>query len=77
MDRLGVGMTGGAGESAYFLTVFLDMPSSLAIPLRETPCSPAWCTAFHRACLRGVACLGGGVSVLDKQMLQDVLRQKP
>ena len=31
------------------------------MPLRETSCSLAWCTAFHRACWRGVACLGGGV----------------
>ena len=51
-------MTGGARESTYFLTVFLEIPSSLAMPRRETPCSLAWCTAFHRACLRGVASLG-------------------
>ena len=52
---------GGPGKSTYFLTVFLEMPSRLAMPLRETPCSLAWWTDFHRACLRGVACLGGGV----------------
>ena len=52
---------GGAGKSTYFLTVFLEMPSCLAIPLRGTPCSLAWWTAFHRACFRGVASLGGGV----------------
>ena len=51
-------MTGGARESAYFLTVFLAMPR------RETPGSLAWCTAFHKACFRGVASLGGGVSDL-------------
>ena len=32
---------GGAGKSTYFLTVFLEMPSCLAMPLRETPCSLA------------------------------------
>ena len=52
---------GGAGRSTYFLTVFLEMPSCLAIPLRGTPCSLAWRTAFHRACFHGVASLGGGV----------------
>ena len=52
---------GGAGKSTYFLTVFLEMPSCLAMPLRGTPCSLACCTAFHKACLRGVACLGCGV----------------
>ena len=62
VDRLGVRLTGGARESTYFLTVFLEIPSSLAMPLRETPCSLAWCTAFHRTCLRGVASLGDGVS---------------
>lgn len=56
---------GGAGRSTYFLTVFLEMPSCLAIPLWETPCSLAWWTAFQRACLRGVACLGGGVYVVE------------
>ncbi len=50
---------GVAGRSTYFLTVFLEMPSCLAMPLRGTPCSLACCTAFHRACLRGVACLDG------------------
>ena len=52
---------GGADNWTYFLTVFLEMPSCLPMPRRETPCSLAWWTAFHRACLRGVACLGGGV----------------
>ena len=52
---------GGPGESTYSLTVFLEIPSSRAMPLRETPCSLAWWIAFHRACFRGVACPGGGV----------------
>ena len=52
---------GGAGRSMYFLTVFLEIPSCRAMPRRGTPCSLACCTAFHRACLRGVASLGGGV----------------
>ena len=30
---------GGAGKSTYFLTVFLEIPSCLAIALRGTPCS--------------------------------------
>ena len=50
---------GGTGKSTYFLTVFLEIPSCLAMPLRETPCSLACWTAFHRACLRGEASLGG------------------
>ena len=33
---------GGPGKSTYFPTVFLEMPSCLAMPLRETPCSLAW-----------------------------------
>ena len=61
---LGVRLTGGAGKSTYFLTVFLEMPSCLAMPLRGTPCSLACWIAFHRACLCGVACLGGGVQEL-------------
>ena len=69
VDRLGVRLTGGARESTYFLTVFLEIPSSLALPRRETPCSLAWCTAFHRACLRGVASLGGGVSAFRSSSL--------
>ena len=52
---------GGAGRSTYFLTVYPDMPGSRAMPLRETPCILAWWMAFHRACFRGVASLGGGV----------------
>lgn len=55
---------GGAANATYLLTVFLEMPSCLAIPLKERPCSLACCTAFHRACFRGVACLGGGVSTV-------------
>ena len=55
-------MTGAAGRATYFLTVFLEIPSCLAMPLRGTPYSLACCTAFHRACLRGDASLGGGVS---------------
>ena len=61
MDRLGVRLMGGAGRSTDFLTVFLEMPSCLAMPVRGTPCSLACCTAFHKACLRGVASLGVGV----------------
>ena len=52
---------GGAVNSTYSLTVFLEMPNFLAMPLRETPCSLAWWMAFYRACLRGVARLGSGV----------------
>ena len=34
---------GGAGNSTYFLTVFLEMLSCLAMPLRGTPCSLVCC----------------------------------
>ena len=52
---------GGADKPTYFLTVFLEIPSCLSMPLKETPCSLACCTTFRSACLCGVACLGGGV----------------
>ena len=52
---------GGAVNSMYFLTVFLEMLSCLAMPRRETPCNLAWWTACHEACFCGIAYLGGEV----------------
>ena len=59
--RQGVRLTGGVGKSTYFLTVFLEIPSCLAMPLRGTLCSLECCADFRRTRLRGVASLGGGV----------------
>ena len=62
---------GGAGKSTYFLTVFLEMPSCLVMPLRGTPCSLARCTASQGLlawrCLPGwLIVRGGGLLIIRR-----------
>ena len=55
---------GGLSAFMYFLTVFLCMPSSRAIPRMDSPFRFACCTAFHLAVCSGVGFLRRRLTVL-------------
>ena len=55
---------GGLSAFMYFLTVFLCIPSSRAIPRMDNPFRFAFCTAFHLAVCSGVGFLRRPLTVL-------------
>ena len=65
---------GGAGKSTYFLTVFPDMPSSRAMPLRENTLQPGVLDGFPqgllpRRCLSGRRGVRGGPVVIVHRLV--------
>ena len=63
------GDIGGLSAFMYFLTVFLCMLSSRAIPRMDSPLHFAFCTALHLAVCNGVGFLHVGVAALRTRLV--------